>query len=115
MMDGKKVSLGRNIIAHVVGTKNTKYTNVKAVKVKKSSYNLKQGKTAGIKVSAVLVSPSKSNFPMIVQKSSIIRPIMKRWQRYQRKVKLRQCGKEPVPSMSMQGTDMQKNQGKVKK
>lgn len=57
--EGRKATLAKTITAHVVGSKNTKYTNVKAVKVKKSSYNLKKGGTAAIKAATVLVSRNK--------------------------------------------------------
>ncbi len=57
--DGKKVTLAKTITAHVVGSKNTKYTNVKAVKVKNSSYHLKKGGTAAIQAGTVLVSRNK--------------------------------------------------------
>ncbi len=59
LADGKKTALGKTMIAHIVGKKNTKYTNVKAVKVKKSSYYMKKGKTARIKARTVLVNPGK--------------------------------------------------------
>jgi len=59
LADGRKITLGKTITAHIVGKNNTKYTNVKAVKVKKSSYTLKKGKTAQIKARTVLVSPGK--------------------------------------------------------
>lgn len=59
LVGGKKITLGKTITAHIVGKMNTKYTNVKAVKVKKSSYHLKKGKTAQIKAKTVLVSPGK--------------------------------------------------------
>lgn len=59
LVDGKKVTLGRTVTAHIVGRKNAKYTNVKAVRVKKSSYSLEQGGTAVIKASTVLVSKGK--------------------------------------------------------
>ena len=58
-VNGKKVTLGRTITAHIVGKKNTKSTNVKAVKVKKSSYRLKVGGTATIKARTVLVDKNK--------------------------------------------------------
>lgn len=57
--EGKNVTLAKTITAHVVGSKNTKFTNVKAVKVKKSFYNLKKGGTAAIKAGTVLVSRNK--------------------------------------------------------
>ncbi len=56
---GKKITLGKTITAHIVGRKNMKYTNVKAVKVNKSSYRLRKGKTAKIKAKTVLVSRYK--------------------------------------------------------
>jgi len=59
LADGKKVTLGKSIIAHIVGRKNTKYTNVKAVKVEKSSYRLKVGSTAQVKASTIMVSRGK--------------------------------------------------------
>ncbi len=59
LVKGKKITLGNTITAHLVGRKNTKYTNVKAVKVKKNSYSLKKGRTAQIKAKTVLVNPKK--------------------------------------------------------
>lgn len=59
MVNGKKITLGKSITAHITGRKNTKYTNVKSVKVKKSSYSLKKGKTATIKASTVLSNKNK--------------------------------------------------------
>lgn len=59
LADGKKVMLAKTVTAHIVGRKNKKYTNVKAVKVKKSSYSLKKGKTVTVKAGTVLVSPGK--------------------------------------------------------
>ena len=59
LVDDKKVTLGKTVAAHIVGRKNTKYTNVKAVKVKKRSYSLKKGETVKIQASTVLVTKSK--------------------------------------------------------
>lgn len=59
LVDGKKITLAKTITAHVVGKNNKKYTNAKAVKVKKSSYILKKGKTAKISASIVLVDKGK--------------------------------------------------------
>ena len=59
LVGGKKVTLGKTVTAHIVGRKNTKYTNVKAVKVKKRSYSLKKGKTVAVKARTVLVNPGK--------------------------------------------------------
>ncbi len=55
----KKITLAKTITAHVVGTKNTEYTNVKSIKLKKSSFNLKKGKSATIKPRTELVSKGK--------------------------------------------------------
>lgn len=57
--DHKKETLAKTITAHVVGTKNTEYTNVKAIKLKKSSFTLKKGGSAVIKARTVLVSKGK--------------------------------------------------------
>ena len=59
LVNGKKVTLGKTITAHIVGKNNTRYTNVKSVKVKKSSYSLKIGRTATIKAKTILVSKNK--------------------------------------------------------
>lgn len=59
LADGKKIMLAKTVTAHIVGRKNKKYTNVKAVKVKKNSYSLKKGKTVTVKARTVLVSPGK--------------------------------------------------------
>ncbi len=57
--DNKKETLAKTITAHVVGTRNTEYTNVKAIKLKKSSFTLKKGKSAVIKARTELVSKGK--------------------------------------------------------
>ena len=59
LVDGKQVKLGKSITAHIVGRQNTAYTNVKGIKLKKSSFTLKTGKTATIKGKTVLVDKSK--------------------------------------------------------
>ncbi len=56
---GKKVKLAKSIVAHAPGSKNSKRTNVTGVKVKKSKYTLKKGKTAKIKAKLVLQKKSK--------------------------------------------------------
>ncbi|MCR5666436.1 MAG: Ig-like domain-containing protein [Eubacterium sp.] len=58
-VNGKKISLGKTITAHVVGHKNVKYTNAKKIKLKKSTYTLKVGKKAKIKAKTVLVNKKK--------------------------------------------------------
>lgn len=57
--DNKKITLAKTITAHVVGTKNTEYTNVKEIKLGKSSFVLKKDKSATIKARTVLVSKDR--------------------------------------------------------
>lgn len=59
LADGRKVTLAKTITAHIVGKNNKKYTNPKAVKAKKRSYTLRQGKTARISAVIVLVDKRK--------------------------------------------------------
>ena len=59
MVDGKEVEIGKSIVAHIVGKNNTKYTNVKKVKVKKSKFTLKVNGKATIKASTILVKKGK--------------------------------------------------------
>ena len=59
MINGKKQVLAKTIIGHVVGRKNTKYTNAKKIKLSKSVYTLETGKTAKISAKTVLVSSRK--------------------------------------------------------
>lgn len=59
MADGRKVTLGESMTVYAAGKNNKKYTNAKAVKVKKSSYRLKKGKTAKIKASVILADKKK--------------------------------------------------------
>lgn len=59
LKDGNQVIFGKTIMAHIVGRKNTTYTNVKGITVTKNSYQLKKGKTAAIKAKTVLVNKHK--------------------------------------------------------
>lgn len=59
IVNGKKVQMGKTIIAHIVGQKNTKYTNVKNVKISKNKYTLKKGQTVKIKAKTVLVNKKR--------------------------------------------------------
>ena len=59
MVDGKKKVLAKTIMGHVVGRKNTKYSNAKKITLSKSSYTVKVGKTAKIKAKTVLVQKGK--------------------------------------------------------
>ncbi len=56
--NGKWVKLFKTPTFHTAG-KNSKYTNVKKIKVKKAKFNLKQGNTAKIKASLVLENKKK--------------------------------------------------------
>ena len=54
------MAFGKTITAHIVGSKNTKYTNVKEIKLtSKSSVTLAVGKTSTIKAKVVLVDAKK--------------------------------------------------------
>ena len=59
VVNGKTVSMGTTIKAHVVGRKNTKYSNVKSISLSKTSYSLKKGKTAKIQGKTVLENKNK--------------------------------------------------------
>lgn len=61
MIDGKKVVLGKSNVGHVVGAKNSKYTNVKSIKLTKKSYTVKVGKTTKVKARITLVDKSKKH------------------------------------------------------
>ena len=59
-VEGKQVTLGRSITAHIVGRKNTTSTNVKGIKLQKSQFTLKKGKTATIKGTTIKVNTSRN-------------------------------------------------------
>ena len=59
MEKGRKVKIAKSITLHIVGIKNKKYTNVKAVRLKKNSYTLKTGSTVRIKAETVLADKNK--------------------------------------------------------
>lgn len=63
IVDGKKVKLGKSIVAYIAGTKNAKYSNVKKLTLKKSNYIIKAGKTAKIKASVTLFDKNKKHLP----------------------------------------------------
>ncbi|MBP3279030.1 MAG: hypothetical protein J6M44_08770 [Butyrivibrio sp.] len=56
IIDGKKVKLAKSTVAHLVGSKSTKYSNVKKLTLKKTKYTVKVGKTAKIKAKITLVN-----------------------------------------------------------
>ncbi len=58
-VNGKKVVTGKTLIGHIVGKNNYAYTNVKQVKLAKSQFTLKIGKTAKITAKTVLVDKKK--------------------------------------------------------
>ena len=63
IVDGKKVKLGKSMVDHVVGSKSTKYSNVKKLTIKKKKYTVKVGKTAKIKAKVTLVNKNKKHIP----------------------------------------------------
>ena len=62
-VNGKETRLAKSIVAHIVGTQNKTYTNVKNIKLSKSSYTLKAGGTAEIQAEAVLADENKEQLP----------------------------------------------------
>ena len=63
IIDGKKVALGKSTVAHLVGAKSTKYSNVKKLTLTKKKYTVKVGKTAKIKAKVTLVNKNKKHIP----------------------------------------------------
>lgn len=59
MVDGEKVTIAKTITAHSANLSNKTYTNVKGVKVTKSSFELSVGSSANIKARSVKVSAKK--------------------------------------------------------
>ena len=59
LVDGKKLIQAKSITGHIVGRKNVAYTNVKAIKLTKTKYTIKVGKTDKIKAKTVLVDKTK--------------------------------------------------------
>ena len=58
--DGSKViQLAKTITGHIVGRKNTNYTNVKSITLKTKTLSIAVGKTSKIKAKSVLVSKKK--------------------------------------------------------
>ena len=55
----KDVRIAKTIAGHVVGKKNTKYSNAKKIKLSKTSYTLKKGKKVKIKAKTVLQYPKR--------------------------------------------------------
>ena len=61
MSGSKKVTVAKSITAHATGSKNTVYSNVKSLTLKKNPLTVKVGKTASIKASVTLVDTSKKH------------------------------------------------------
>ena len=57
--NGKKSTLAKTLTIHVAGKDSVKYTNVKSIQVKKSSYTLKKGGTVTLHPKAVLYDKHK--------------------------------------------------------
>jgi uncharacterized protein YjdB len=55
----KKTQLAKTITGHIVGSKNTKYTNVKSITLKTKTISVAVGKTSKIKAKTVLVNKKK--------------------------------------------------------
>ena len=60
MIDDRKQGIGSSLTMYIAARKDSYYTNVKKIKVKKSSYSLKKGKTAKINPTLVKVTKSKT-------------------------------------------------------
>ncbi|MBR1762204.1 MAG: Ig-like domain-containing protein, partial [Eubacterium sp.] len=58
-VNGKYEKITQSVQLHVVGKKNTKYSNAKAITVKKDAFTLKVNKTAAIKPTLVLKNSKK--------------------------------------------------------
>lgn len=63
MVNGKKKIIAKTITAHLAGTKSVKYTNPKALKLTKSTYSIKVGKTSKIKAKVTLKNSKKKLLP----------------------------------------------------
>ena len=61
MVDGKKVKLAKTVAAHVAGAMRKGYTNPKTLKLTKSSFSIKVGKTAKIKAKVTLADSKKKH------------------------------------------------------
>ena len=59
LKDSSETDIAKTITGHVVGRKNTKYSNAKKITLKQSKYTVAAGKTAAIKAKTVLVDAGK--------------------------------------------------------
>lgn len=59
IVNGEEVCVSKTVIGHIVGSKNTKYTNAKSIKVGSSNVTLNVGGISKIKATTVKVDSSK--------------------------------------------------------
>lgn len=57
--NGKKITLAKTLTVHIAGEDSTKYTNIRKIKTKKTSYTLKKGGTVVLRPKAVLQDKHK--------------------------------------------------------
>ena len=57
--DGKKITLAKAMTIHVAGKDSRKYTNVKNIRLKKTSYVVKRGESVTLRPKAVLYNKRK--------------------------------------------------------
>lgn len=62
-VNGKETKIAKSITGHVVGDQNTKYTNAKSIKLKKTKYSMKAGKTKTVKAELALGDKRKKALP----------------------------------------------------
>ena len=63
--DGKKSTLAKTLTVHIAGKDSVKYTNVKNIKLKKTSYTLKKGGAVTLRPKAVLYDKRKKQLSVI--------------------------------------------------
>ena len=63
--DGKKSTLAKTLTVHIAGKDSVKYTNVKNIKLKKTSYTLKKGGAVTLRPKAVLYDKHKKQLSVI--------------------------------------------------
>ena len=61
IVNGKKKTLAKSIVGHIVGVKNKKFTNVKSIKVNKKAVAIQAGKAFKIKAKVKLVDKTKKH------------------------------------------------------
>lgn len=57
--DGKKITLAKTLIIHIAGKDSVEYTNIRSIRVKKTSYTLKIGAAVTLRPAAVLYDKRK--------------------------------------------------------